>query len=71
MLDVLTKPTPGWIALWAGLAFLWFVFLPQHLTAADDLSKTSIPGSSFWLAVLVVLLLALRRTWLRWRELQE
>jgi Na+/melibiose symporter-like transporter len=64
----LTQPTRGRIALWAALAVLWLLFLPQDLANDPGHKHFSVVGAVIWAAVLVALLSCAFVTWRRHRR---
>ena len=71
MLRTLTRPTRGRISLWASLALLWFLFLPQALAMDADHTQVSWFGAVVWAVVLASLLSCLRLTWRRYRSVNH
>jgi uncharacterized membrane protein len=67
VIKTLTRPTRGRIALWASLALMWSLFLPQDLAMDPDHQHFSWVGAVFWAVVLVWLLTCLRLTWRNYR----
>jgi hypothetical protein len=68
VIDGLTKPTRGRVALWLTLAFLWSLFMVQSLAMDPHHRHFSVGGAVFWLAVLLCLLACAWRTWDRRRS---
>lgn len=52
MIDGLTKPTRGRIALWVVLSVLWALFLPQQIANDPGFDNFSVAGAVLWVVVL-------------------
>jgi Na+-driven multidrug efflux pump len=56
---VLTQPTRTRLVLWAVLAVLWLLFLPQAFAMDPDHAQFSWPGAIVWAVVLAWLITCL------------